>query len=325
MQYRVLGKTSLKISEIGYGTWGLGGDSYGPVDDSNSIRCLRKAFDLGVNFFDTSDLYGSGHSEEIIGEAFNSSRSDVIIATKVGLLPHSGFYMPQDLSSEYIKKAIDSSLQRLKTDYVDLYQLHSPEVDYLINHPEVFRTLDELRQDGKIRHIGLSARSPKDALMLLNLYPFESVQVNFNLIDHRALDDGLFDKANSDNIGIIARTPLCFGYLAGTLSGKKDFVGQDHRSNWPEEQLQRWAKAPGLFNSLIERRRVTPAQFALAYCLSHNAVSTTVPGMMNSIDITENLAAASMSILKQSEIDEIKKIYLENTFYDPNAKLNGRQ
>ncbi|NBO70678.1 aldo/keto reductase, partial [bacterium] len=108
------------------------------------------------------------------------------------------------------------------------------------------------------------ARSPKDALILLNLYPFESVQVNFNLIDHRALDDGLFNKAIGDNIGIIARTPLCFGYLAGTLSGKKDFVGQDHRSNWPEEQLQRWAKAPGLFNDLIKKRGCTPAQFALA-------------------------------------------------------------
>lgn len=325
MKYRFLGKTGLSISEIGYGTWGLGGDSYGPISDETSIECLRRAYELGVNFFDTSDLYGAGHSEEVIGRAFRADREKVILATKVGLLPHTGFYMPQDLSPEYIGRALEASLRRLNTDYVDLYQLHSPEVAYLREHPEVFDALDELCVSQKVRNIGLSARSPLDAMDLLKLYPFASVQVNFNLIDHRGVDDGLFSLAKKENIGIIARTPLCFGYLTGKLSGKKDFKGQDHRANWPEDQLNRWANAPGLFDKLLQKKAYLPSQLALSFCLQPEAVSTTVPGMMQLIEVEQNTACSDLPRLSNDDIQEIKRIYLSNTFFDKTAKNRGKQ
>ena len=325
MKYRVLGKTGLSISEIGYGTWGLGGDSYGPISDDISIACLRRSNELGVNFYDTSDLYGAGHSEEVIGRAFRTDREKVILATKVGLLPHTGFYMPQDLSPEYIKGALEASLRRLNTDYVDLYQLHSPEVAYLNDHPEVFDALNELCASGKVRNIGLSARSPLDAMELLKLYPFASVQVNFNLIDHRGMDDGLFAIAKRENIGIIARTPLCFGYLTGKLSGKKDFKGIDHRANWPEDQLKRWANAPGLFDGLLQKKGYTPSQLALSFCLYPEAVSTTVPGMMQLTEVEENVTCSNLPRLFEDDIREIKSIYQHNAFYDKTAKVRGKQ
>ncbi len=325
MKYRSLGKTGLKVSEIGYGTWGLGGDSYGPISDETSISCLQRAFDLGINFYDTSDLYGAGHSEEVIGKALHSNREEVVLATKVGLLPHTGFYMPQDLSPEYIRSALEASLRRLNTDYIDLYQLHSPEVTYLREHPEVFDCLNELCTSGKVRNIGLSARSPKDALELLNLYPFASIQVNFNLIDHRGLDDGLFCIAQRENIGIIARTPLCFGYLTGKLSGKKDFKGQDHRANWPEDQLSRWANAPGLFDGLLKKKSYTSSELALSFCLSPEAVSTTVPGMMQLIEVEQNVSCSNLPRLSEEEITEIRSIYRNNTFFDKTAKDRGKQ
>ena len=325
MKYRSFGRTGLVVSEIGYGTWGLGGDAYGPVEDEQSIACLRAALDRGVNFYDTSDLYGAGHSEEVLGRAFAGCRERVLLATKVGLLPHTGFYMPQDLSPGYIRDALEASLRRLQTDYVDLYQLHSPDVSYLKDHPEVFDTLVDLRRAGKVRTLGLSARSPVEALAILDLFDFESVQVNFNLIDHRAADDKLFVRAAENKIAIIARTPLCFGYLTGRLSGRKDFQGRDHRANWPEDQLRRWADAPGLFNHLYERRGCTPAQLALLFCLSPKDVSTTVPGMMSLNDIFENTTTSDLRPLSAEELDEIAIIYKSNTFFDKTAKSRGVQ
>jgi len=231
-----------------------------------------------------------------------------------------------DFSSGYIRKAFEASLRRLKTDYVDLYQLHSPEIAHLTEHHEMLETLCAFKTEGKARSIGLSARSPKDALAALALFPFEVVQVNFNLIDHRAQDDGLFDYAEANGVSVIARTPLCFGYLTGRLSGRKtDFTGRDHRSNWPEEQLERWAMAPGLFNTLIARRGCTPAQLALMFCLSPAAVTTTIPGMMQIKEVNENVAISGIPPLSEAEIAEIRHTYQENSFYDKAAKSRVQQ
>ena len=134
MNFRELGKTGIKVSEIGFGAWGIGGPSrnapgYGEVDDNESIKALKYAYDNRINFFDTADLYGDGHSERIIAEALGGLRDKIIIASKGGTLPHTGLYMPQDFSARHLTKALDQSLRRLKTDYIDLYQLHSPKIE----------------------------------------------------------------------------------------------------------------------------------------------------------------------------------------------------
>jgi aryl-alcohol dehydrogenase-like predicted oxidoreductase len=324
MKYRKLGNTGLEVSEIGYGTWGLGGKSYGDVDDNESKRALRLAYEKGVNFYDTADLYGNGHSEELLAEVFKEVRDKVIIATKGGTLPHTGFYMPQDFSPQYLRKALEASLRRLQTDYVDLYQLHSPRIEDIGNNKGLTETLEAFKSEGKIKAYGVSVRSPQDGLRAIQEFGFKVIQVNFNMIDQRALEIGLFAAAEKLNIGVIVRTPLVFGYLTGSLNGEETFQGVDHRANWPKEQLRRWANAPKLFASLVDGKERSYAQVALQFCLSHNAVSTVIPGMMNMREVEEDVQAVNLPELLPGEMAQIKKIYDSHNLYDKSAKSQGR-
>lgn len=305
MRYRNLGHTGISVSEIGFGTWGLGGNSYGPVDDYVSERTLKFAFASGINFYDTSDLYGNGNIEEILGRAFREVRHRIILATKVGTLPHTGFHMPQDFSTPYIEKAAEASLKRLHTDYIDLYQMHSPPRELLENGDCALEALRKLQQQGKIRTFGISVRSPDDGLVAIRKYNFPVVQVNFNLIDHRAIENGLLRLAKRRDTGIIARTPLCFGYLSGKLTGNEKFEGLDHRLNWPKEQLERWARAPNLFAFLNQGKRCTSAQLALRFCLDQESISTVIPGMMNCGEVEENIKAGTLVGLSTEEMERI--------------------
>lgn len=231
MRYRTLGKTGITVSEIGFGTWGLGGTAYGTVDDSVSAAALRKAVEMGVTFFDTADLYGDGHSEKILAETLQCKRSEIVIATKGGTKPHSTFVMPQDFSPDYIRQAFENSLRRLKTDYIDLYLLHSPPLEDVLNNDRLFALLQKLKQEGKIKAFGISARTPADALSIINELDVDVIEVNLNIIDHRAIDNGLLAKASCKGIGIIARTPLAFGYLTRKLTGDEELAsGIDHRA-----------------------------------------------------------------------------------------------
>jgi aryl-alcohol dehydrogenase-like predicted oxidoreductase len=319
MDYRKLGETGLVVSEIGFGTWGIGGNAYGHVDDIESRKALRVALETGINFFDTADLYGNGHSEELLGEVFSDCRDRVIIGTKGGMLPHTTFDMPQDFSPQHIVRAIDESLQRLRTDYIDLYLLHSPSIEDLQHNKDVLQVLETGKSEGKIRSYGISTRSPQDAIQAVDEFGFDVVEVNFNMIDQRALDSGFFDRAKAGNIGVIVRTPLTFGYLTGKLHGDEQFESLDHRANWPKNQLERWAQAPQLFSFLYKKEH-TPAQTALRFCLDFNVVSTVIPGMMNVNEVLENAAVSEMTPLTKGEMTQICAIYKNHEFYDKTAK-----
>ena len=313
MRYRKLGLTGMSVSEIGFGTWGLGGTAYGPVNDAQSIRSLRLALEKGVNFYDTADLYGDGHAEHVLAEAFAGQRDAVLIATKGGTLPHSTFYMPQNFSEAHIRQALDKSLRRLRTDYVDLYLLHSPKLEDIRGNVELFDTLASFQEEGKIRTWGVSARSPRDAMTAIAELGAPVVEVNFNIIDHRCLDSGLFELALKTGTGVVALTPLAFGYLSGRLTGQEDFAGIDHRANWPREQLKRWANAPGLFSFLYQDGRRTPTQAALRFCLEYQAVSTVIPGMMSESEVLEDVAASDGTPpFSPEEMEQVLRTYREN-------------
>ncbi len=320
MNYRKLGQTGLDVSEIGFGTWGIGGNAYGHVDDTVSKKALQVALETGINFFDTADLYGNGHSEEILGDVFSHCRDKVIITTKGGMLPHTTFDMPQDFSSRHIEQAIGDSLKRLRTDYIDLYLLHSPSLEDLRQNKDLFQVLETMQSVGKIKSYGISTRTPQDAVRAVDEFRFRVVEVNFNMIDQRALDSGFFDLAKADNIGVIVRTPLTFGYLTGKLHGDEQFKGVDHRANWPKNQLERWAQAPQLFSFLYEQKKRTPAQVAIRFCLDFSAVSTVIPGMMNTDEVMENAAVSQMIRLTDEEMKQIHTIYKNHEFYDKTAK-----
>ncbi len=316
MRYRKLGRSGLSVSEVGFGAWGIGGNkdgavAYGPTDAAQSLDALAAARDAGINFYDTADLYGFGESERLIGKAFSGRRDQVVIASKVGMLDATG---KQDFEPARLEKALDASLARLQTDYVDLYQLHSPPLDVLESKPAVLRTLDRLREKGKVRCIGISLKGPEEGAKALELYPFSAVQVNFNLLDQRILDLGLAERCKEKGAGIIARTPLCFGFLTTKYSADEKFDASDHRSRWNEEQRRVWASAYELFEKYT-RKPETAAQFAIRFCLSFDAVSSAIPGMLTREHVAENSAAGDAPMLGAPEKVRIRDIYKSNRFF----------
>lgn len=329
MKYRPLGTTGLTVSEIGYGTWGIGGvtpgaTSYGKTDDNVSREALRYAFDNGVTFYDTADIYGAGHSEELLGEVFGGAsgiRDKVILASKVGFLGHN---QPQDFSPLYMRQTLEGILTRLNTDYLDLYQLHSPPIGMVT--AEAIAALETFKEEGLIRAYGISLQKTEDGFAAIEL-GFRSIQANYNMIDQRIRDNGLLDKAHAEGASIIARTPLGFGFLTGRITST-NFTQDDHRSAWPKEQLERWNRAPKLFGVLNEtpgpaangpgtgETPRTMTQLALQFCIAHPAVATVIPGMLSPAEVEENVSASALPPLTSDELAEIKKIYEENEFYD---------
>ena len=318
MKFRVLGNTGLLVSEIGFGAWGIGGNNegalaYGPTEDGESIDAVRRAFDLGVNFYDTSDLYGYGHSEKLLGRALRKVRSEVIIASKSGFIRGAS---GQDFTPLAVKRSIEASLQRLGTDYIDLYQLHSPPIDVLSSEMGLIPMLKDCVREGKIRAYGISVRTPEDAYHVVDGYGFSAIQMNFNLVDQRALRGDLFDMCSKRGIGIVVRTPLCYGFLTGCYDAELVFDETDHRSRWSAEQLRVWADAYRLFiEGVYAQEDQTPAQFALRFCLSHPSVSTAIPGMLNRDHVEENAKAPALGLLNSCDLDRIRQVYHDHCFF----------
>ena len=309
MNYRQLGNTGIQVSEIGMGMWGIGSDAYGVSSDVMSIATIHEAYQQGITFFDTADIYGNGRSEELLSDLSHFDRSGIVIATKVGSLPHTGREMPVDLSPWHIGQSLFDSLRRLKTDYIDLYQLHSPPT-HLMNN--AINALCPYKQEGMIRAIGVSAKSPDDALIAIQNPLVDVIQVNFNMIDQRARENGLLDKCKEAGIGVIARTPLAFGFLTGRYKNGTQFQAPDHRANWSQGQVNMWAESPRHFRQLCSNAGVTPTQLALGYCLSHPAVSTVIPGMMTPLEVLENV---NRHVLMPPERIYIEAIYNSNNFF----------
>ena len=317
MKYRKLGKTDISVSEIGFGSWGIGGTiggsiAYGNTEDTESLRALEMALEQGINFYDTAAFYGLGHSESLIGHVFQNVRSKIILATKVGYISSDG---KQNFSLPYLKQSLEESLKRLRTDYVDLYQLHSPPIDLLLQEPQIFSTLQDLVKEGKARAIGISSRSPQEALVALQHFSFDAVQVNFNLVDQRVLDVGLLDLCKEENVAVIARTPLCFGFLTGQYNQHSTFEEGDHRKRWDAKQLETWSRAGGEFCQVFDTSvRQTPTQMALRFCLSFDGLTSVIPGMLQADQVVENAQASRLGTLSTKELDAISLLYKKYNF-----------
>ena len=317
MRYRLLGSSGLSVSEIGFGAWGIGGNNkgavaYGSIDESEASLALLSAVDVGVNFFDTADFYGFGKSESIIGKTLKRHRNRLVYATKCGMVDATGL---QDFSPQYMRQALEASLSRLQTDYIDLYQLHSPLIDLVTFGGEIIETLESLKQSGKIRAYGISVRSPEDGLIAVRDLGFTCLQTNFNLIDQRVIDSGLLSLCEIHGANIIARTPLVFGFLTGQYAATDNFAPDDHRRKWTPDQRKYWASAPKLFETLICKESQTPPQFALRFCLSFPAVSVAIPGMLSRDHVLENAVASDMGRLPCHIINNIIAIYKQNIFF----------
>ncbi len=326
MEYRSLGRTGLCVSAVGFGAWAVGGaaygNSYGLTDDETSRAAIRRALALGCTFFDTADVYGHGHSERLLGEvlAAGRERAGVVLATKVGgnfynyavdpaLAPHLEGYLGQPLSSfapgavlpvthrvsfaaDYIRFACEQSLRRLRTDAIDLYQLHNPSLEVLAAD-ETWTVLTELKTAGKIRFCGVSIHDAAEGQAAIASGQVDALQVVYNLLDREAAQT-LFPIAQAANVGIIVREPLANGLLSGRYAPGVTFGPQDHRSRWPAAYLNQRLLAAHLLMENMASGGATPAQLAIRFALDHPAVSTVIPGAKTPTQVTENLAAADL-------------------------------
>jgi aryl-alcohol dehydrogenase-like predicted oxidoreductase len=323
MKYRALGRTGLVVSEIGFGAWGIGGrtvgtTSYGDTDDRTSLAALAAALDNGITFFDTSAAYGNGHSEALIGQALKGRRSQAVVATKAG---YESWDRPPDFSAAAITASTEASLRRLDADYIDLLQLHNAPTAVL-QSDDVRRALDGLLASGKIRAWGASTKSPADAIDAVKLADVAVVQANFNMMDVRAVSEGLFDEVARRQAGFIGRTPLCFGFLAGTIRRDTIFPAGDHRNGWSRAQLDNWIDgAAELLGAVSARPGAEGAESALRFCLSFPAVSSVIPGILTPAEATENAWASVYGPLPAPAVEAVLAINRRRQFFvRPSAK-----
>lgn len=309
MHTRVLGRTGLRVSEVGFGAWAIGGNahgnSYGPTDDVTSIEALRRAAELGCSFYDTADVYGWGHSEELLGEALHDRRDEVHLATKVGGdFYHGGVRMNFDPG--YIAFALERSLKRLRTDRVDLYQLHNPPAETM-GDPATYETLEALKAEHKIDHYGVSIHEPLEGLLCLESGKPEVLQLPFSLFRQEWIDE-LFAEAHKANVGIIAREPLGNGFLAGRIAPNARFPSGDIRSYWPPGMIASRAAAADRL-AFLSREGRSIAQAALRFVLAFPEVSVAIPGAKTAAQAEENLRASEAPALTQEEIEKARTLY----------------
>ena len=315
MEYRELGRTGWKVSTISFGAWAIGG-TWGAVEDKDSLAALHKALDRGVNFFDTADVYGDGHSERLLAKLRKERRDAFYIATKAGrrLNPHEAAgYNRQNLTT-----FIERSLKNLETHALDLLQLHCPPspVYYM---PEVFEVLDDLVKQGKIRHYGVSVEKVEEALKAIEFPNVQSVQIIFNLFRQRPRDLFL-GEAQRRRVGILARLPLSSGLLSGKFNRSSTFSRDDHRNfNRQGEAFDRGETFSGIdfelgLKAVEALRPLVPAgtsltQMALRWILMFPAVTCAIPGAKRPDQAEENIKAADLPPISPDVMKKIDEIY----------------
>lgn len=295
MKYRKFGSTGLTVSEIGFGAWAIGGDahgnSYGPTHDEESLQAIKTALDVGCTYFDTADVYGHGHSEELLGRALAGVRKKVIIATKGGA---DFYHQPSRLNftPDHLSFAVEQSLRRLGTDYIDLYQLHNPPFS-LIESPRLFEPLEKLKQQGKIRFYGISIHAPQEGLLALKSGGVSAIQVVYNYLRRDAAEE-LFPRAIAEGVAIIAREPLANGFLAGKYSKDSVFPVGDIRHQWPAKYQAQLINQVDDFNRRVGKSSITLAQTAIKFVLSQPAIATVIPGCKTVGQTEENLRTSEL-------------------------------
>ena len=308
MEYRKLGNTGIEVSEIGFGAWAIGGDAWGPVEDAASIAAMERALDLGITFIDTADVYGDGHSEELVARVLKGRRDRVVVSTKGGLMGH---HRDPQREAVYdrpakVRDALENSLRRLGTDYVDVYFDHI----WWDKHEETeafIAALAQLKAEGKARAVGVSTDNFEYVKHFNRDGGLDVVQLEYSILNRKAERD-ILPYLQQHGIGAVVRGPLQKGLLTGKFAPESTFPEGDVRHNWPNE--------PGFRDSLqkVERLRVLEGegqglgQVALRFVLGHPAVSAAIPGGKTPEQVEANAAASARPLLSDEArrlIDEV--------------------
>ena len=315
MQYRPLGRTGFDVSTVSFGAWAIGG-TWGPVDDAESLAALQRALELGVNFFDTADVYGDGRSERLLARLRKESGKRFYVATKAGrrLSPHTAAGYDRDNLTSFVER----SLKNLEVDALDLLQLHCPPTD-VYYAPEVFGVLDDLTKAGKIRFYGVSVERVEEALKAIEYPGVQSIQIIFNIFRQRPAEL-FFERAARRKVGILARLPLSSGMLGGKMKRGQAFSRDDHRAfNRHGEAFDRGETFSGLDYekglAVVERLRalvpptMTMAGFSLRWIQMFEAVTCSIPGAKRVEQVEENARAADLPALSEETMVAVKNLY----------------
>lgn len=301
MKYRTLGRTGLKVSVVGIGTWQFGGEWGKDFDQDEATAILGRAGELGINLIDTAECYGDHLSERLVGGATSSNRDEWIIATKFGHKFHSFMNRTEPRSPSDVQHQLEESLKSLKTDYVDFYQYHSWGNDEFYDD-DVLAVLHDAKSAGKILHIGNSVSKNDNLKQIEGIADrgIETLQIIYNRLDRTPEEKGAFAACLEQNLGVLARVPLASGFLTGKYGPEdaEEFSKQDYRSTKDKEQARQQLEQ----SQKIKKEEVTPgvdmATWALAWCLQHPAVSCVIPGCKSVSQVESNAAAAGLDLVR---------------------------
>jgi myo-inositol catabolism protein IolS len=296
LKYRKLGKTDLKVSVVGIGTWQYGGEWGKDFTQAEVDQILDKAEEAGINLIDTAECYGDHLSERFIGSYLNRrNREDWVIATKFGhhfkgYLDRSRLWKPENVLSQ-----LDASLKALQTEYIDFYQAHSPS-DEEFSNDNLWTMLDKQVQAGKIRHLGVSLKTNNEILQTEKASEFniKGIQVVYNRLD-RAAESAIFPSAKQQGLGVLARVPLASGFLSGKYKPGASFSQNDVRSRNDEAKLQETLREVEEISKTEVPEGVPMSSWALAWCLKHSAVTSVIPGCKNPEQVVSNALAADLA------------------------------
>lgn len=305
-QHTTLGNSTLKVKRIGLGCMGMS-EFYGSFDEKESIKTLHKAIDLGVNFFDTADMYGSGANEDLIGRAFKNRWHKLCLATKFGVIRgKNGEFLGLNGKPEYIRKACEDSLQRLQTETIDLYYMHRQDPELEIE--EIVGGMAELVQEGKVKYIGLSEVEPEILRRAHAVHPITALQTEYSLWS-REPEQELFDVCEELNITFVAYSPLGRGFLTGAIKSRADLEEGDFRLSNPrftEDAIKENVKYVEVIEDIAKKKGVTKAQVALAWILHQKNEITAIPGTRKVHRLKENLGALEIE-LTSDELSTIEE------------------
>ncbi len=332
MQYRKIGNTDIEVSAVGFGVWTVSTTWWGLGDEDYGVSLLRQAYDLGITFFDTADTYSNGAGETILAKAFGDMRDKITIATKFGY----DFYnntgdrtghqeLPQDFSPKFVRFAVEQSLQRLGTDYIDMYQMHNPRMSAIASD-ELFAALEDMKREGKIRTYG-AALGPaigweEEGHAVMQERSIDVLQMIYNLFEQ---DPGrnLLSTAEAEGIGVLVRVPHSSGLLEGKYTEETTFSENDHRSHRQREWLTEGLKKLEKISFLTEGTGRTIGQAAIQFVLASPAIASVLPNIYNPDQLKEFAEASDTPPLTSEELARLADLY-DNRFYLDETPVDAR-
>lgn len=317
MNYNKLGKTDIKVSELGFGAWSIALDWWGKkIEEGEAKRMLKKAYDLGINFFETGDMYGKGKSEKLIGEIFKDMRNEIILSTKYGYdfagveqIGHSE--LPQKFDEAFTKKALRDSLGRLQTDHLDMYGLHNPKLEHIRNE-SIFEVLDNFIKDGSIKTyqvaLGPAIGWTQEGLEAMDKPNLSAVQTVYNILEQTPGNE-LMEKAVEKNVGVLVRVPEASGILTGKVNADTKIDEKDHRSvrkgEWIKASLQKVEQ----LRPVAERNDLTITELAMKFIMTKKGFASVFPTVVSEEEIVNYVEMTKGSYISASDMKEIEELY----------------